>query len=378
MTASFTEKLMTIAISFFSMTTTRATLRGIPGLNFNNFKAVSLSLVGRKLFELISGPFVNVFALFFSQIATVGNTLESFYRYGGIAGFSGKFDNPPGDNVHRISGKPRLLSALPFQNTPNRARVSVCLLPLETGAGCLITTPDMLQASTIKELYTFAIGHSGNIVYTPIHADNGVIGLVNQLDSLFKRNCQIDLAALDKQATVAHSPVGVSEIVLQLWRSLIGNAFNPTVNGGYAQTVLAEAKVTASDSTLQANSGVPKSNRLRRFLFGLSEGKVFGRYLPVGAYQDLRGQIKLCFQVLIGQLVEFSRIADIAIFKGDTAGIVANVVPFLNGALCKVFIKPDFEFNRSGNIHDNIIAQLLEESKSIFSGGIRRNSPPGF
>lgn len=374
MTASFTEKLMTIAIRLFNVTAIRATLTGMLRVNFYDLKAIASRFVLGKLLKLESGPFVNVPTLFFSQIATVTNPRKTFNCNGWIARFSGKFDNPFGDNVHGIFGESRLLSALPFQNTPYRARVRLCLLPLEAGAGLLVTASDMLKPSTAKELYTFAIGHSGNVVNTPIHADNGVVGLVNVGDGLGKGYGQKDLAFLDKEATVTQRPI--VKIVLQLWRGLIGNAFNPTFDSRDAQPVFSKAKVPASDSTLQTDGGVIESNRLSRLLFKFSQGEILGRYLAKATNQDLGRKVKSIPHIVISQPLQLGRISDATIIKSYLTGPVTSEIPFLNCAPGKVNIKLNFEFDCSGNVHEDIIAWFLVESKSIYSGGVRRNSPP--
>lgn len=342
MTASFTEKLMTIAIRLFSMTTNITPPACASWLNFDNLKAVVLSLIGRKLFEYKSGPFVNGFALFLSQLATIGNALKSFNCNGWIARFSGKFDNPFRDNVHGIFGESRLLSALPLEYPSYTSRGGLCLLPLETCASQLVTAANVLKPFPVKELCTFAIGHNCNVIDAPIHADNGVIGLINIRDGFGEGYRKIDLTLSNKQPPTAHCPVRINEIVLQLWRGLVGYALNPTARSGYTQPVFQETKVTASDSTLQTNGGVFELDRLGGFLFKFSQGKVFSRYLAKAANQYLRGKMKAILHIVIGELLQFGRISNTTVIKSHLASPVASKIPFLNRELCKVFIKLDF------------------------------------
>lgn len=367
----FTKELMTIAISFFRMTTIIAALASASWLNFYLLKAATLCFVSGKLLKHISWPFVQVFALFFAQLATIADSVQTLYRYRWIASFFGELDNLLGDNVHCIFGKPGLFSALPLQNTPNRARVLLCLLPLETGASFLVTSPDMFQALTAKELCAFAIGNYSNVIYAPVHTDYGAVGLVNIGNGFGKRYGQIHLAQLDKQTPISHSPV--VKVILKLWRRLISNTLDSTLDSGDAQAVFAKAKVPTSNAALQADGRVFEHHRLLGLLFELAQRKIFGRYLARGADKNLRGQDKPGFRFLVSQLVQPGRIAHVAIFKSNLAGIVAGIIPFLNRVPGKVFIKLYLEFNRSSNIHENNYSRLFG-TKQICSNE-RRYAP---
>lgn len=369
MTASFTEKFMTVTIGLFSMTANITTLACASWLNFYNLKAVSLRLVGRKLLKLISGPFMQVFALLFSQFSPVTDSFKFFNRNRWIAGLSGKLDNLFGDNVHTVFGKPGLLSALPFHNPPNRTGVLLCLLPLEACTGLLVTAANMIEPFTTKKLCTLAVGDYCNVIDAPINADDGAVRFWGVGNGFGKGDRQIDLPFFDEQAPITQLPI--VKIILQFKRGLIGYPLDPTVNRRDTQPILPKAKIAAPLTTLQNNCRVFKLDRFGWGLFELAKGKVFGRNLPVGTDEDLRRKVELCFQVLISQLVKLGRIANLAVIKRNLTGIITNIIPFLDSALGKAAIKLDFEFNCSSNVHELIVpgfswkSKLREEGKAL-------------
>lgn len=367
-TARFTEKLMTMTISFFGMTTIVTALAGASWLHFDQAKAVPGGLVVDELPEQVGRPFVNVPALLLSQLAALTNPVEVLESNRRIAGLSGELDNPFGDHVHRVSAEPRLFSALPFQHPPDRPARRLCLLPLETGAGSLVAAADMLQTLAAKEPGPLPVGYDRNVVNAPVYAHDGIVRPVKVGNGLAEGHGQVDLAAPDVQSAITQPPVG--QVIGQPGRGLVGDALDPAGAGRNAQPVLAEAEVPAPVATLQADRRVLEPDRLVGGLLELAQGQVLGRDLAVGADQNLGRQPEQPFEVLVRQLVQPGRVADVAILEGDPAGVVTGVVPLLECALSQAKVKIKFQFNRSYDVHEKKCNTLFVDAQ-ISEGGLR-------
>ncbi len=103
--ASFANKLMSMTIRRFRMTTLGTTFRRVLGVNLNYFKAEVSRFVLQELFQLVKRPRIDIFALLFAQslFGVFADAVQVLNRNRRVAGLFGKVNNTSANDVVRIS-----------------------------------------------------------------------------------------------------------------------------------------------------------------------------------------------------------------------------------------------------------------------------------
>lgn len=331
---------MTISIGRICKSAMRAALRSMPGINLDNLKAQSLSLIAEEAFELIEGPSVEVGPLGLAEFPAISDSVKLLNRNRRIPGSLCELNDSLADNMICITGKTLLSTGQPFQRTSDASGLALCLLPLEVGANSEVAVADVFGMLTAKEAGAFAIGSHGNIVDAPVNTDDSIVGVFNRSNFLLEGDRQIHLPFTDEKAGVPHLPG--FEIFGKIGSVVISDTLNASGKGPHAQSRLGEREVPAPDPTLEHDSVVGEADGLSGKLLGCAQGSVFTGDVPDSAYRDLCREVEPGTENLIGKGLKANGIGDTAMLEGDLRSIVASIRPGLNGLPSDIEVEVNF------------------------------------
>ena len=325
---------MTIAIGFVNVTTSGTTLRGMTRIDFDDFKTEPRRFVAQKLFQLVECPSVHIPALLFSQLArTVTNPVQLLNCNRWTSGAMGESHNPFAHHMINVSLKTPLPTRQPFQNTPNRSGVPLCLFLLESSAGIAVAVTNMLGVTPTEKSLLFAIGDNGDTGNAPINTHHRVVGFLNVCHTALERYAQIHLTFARVQATIAKLPLFqvFSQLRFALERNLLGAAFK----GRNRETVGRKTEVTPPFTALQHDRLPLEEYWLFKQSFRATRRRILAGDHPNGTGGNLSRKVEIHTHGIVSQLVQPYSIGKVSVGIRDSANPVASVCPLDNQSICR-------------------------------------------
>lgn len=353
-----------MSISLFRMPAAATPLTGVLRVDSDHLHAEGIRLVADKLFQLIKGPAVEIGALRFAQPASVANTAQIFYRYRRVAGVLGKLDDTAANDVVRISHKAPLSARQPSQGSPRGAAARSCLFLLERSAGFGVAVANMMGMPATEEKLTFAVGDGRQYIDTPVYAHHGIIGFIKSFNFAFKRDRQVNFALDDKQAAIAHFPLG--KIFKKFRLAVEGNAFDTPAHSPEADAVVPEAKVTAPLTALKGyRTLLGKCYGALEFNLFCSRRCILARHVTNRILRHLGRKPKAGANIAVNQPMQMHGIGKTPPLESGAADVIARRRPRLSGALDRISTQSKPDFGRAYNFHREIIPHyvLLEKLK---------------
>lgn len=149
-------------------TTTGTTSRSVFSINLDYLKAKRFGFITQECFQLVERPPVDYTSWFLAQLM-VSNAIQLFNCNCRITCFSCESNNLFADDMVHIFVVPSLIAFQPFQNTPDRARVVLCLILLQGSPPFTIAFPNIFGMSPTEEYGFTAIGSSSDIIQASIY-----------------------------------------------------------------------------------------------------------------------------------------------------------------------------------------------------------------
>ena len=184
------------------MSTLTTCLRCIRRIDGQDNRPNRLGFVADKPLKLVERPSIQASPLPLSEFA-VTDTLEVFHRDDAVRC---EVCNAPADDVVHVGHKTPLSAGQPLQNTPDAARIRLCLSGLEGSVDFEMAVTDMVDMSTAEEKLSCAVSDDSDIPDTPVYTHN-ITGKSGVGYSTLEGDGNIYFALSNKEMGITKRPV---------------------------------------------------------------------------------------------------------------------------------------------------------------------------
>ncbi|KCZ71985.1 hypothetical protein ANME2D_01384 [Candidatus Methanoperedens nitroreducens] len=336
-----TVERVTFPVTLVDMSTVRAFLASVPGINHYNRFSSSLSLISQKLLNLIEAPVIQLSI----KLNSFGSALNSYaVQILNSDHITGHSNNGLRDAVVNILNKPFLTSAYLPEFSLSRS----CAFALEFRSKVCVLCSNVFDLTAIEKLI---VRSNCNINYSPVYSDNSISRCLGGI--LANSNMQVKSVQLSVIAKCGGSnlPIKITPVVFRNRKS----SFYPALSGCKSNSSL--LKVDVADSLV-----IPDSRELFTFRKSLKLN-TFERFTGNISY-SLKDRTRklwvLSANVVISSMVDSYLTASVVI-KTILSNLVKDLIAKGHGLSegFFAFIRHiQFKFNRSIHIHIHILKRI--------------------
>lgn len=333
----FTREQKCITVGAFGMSASTTGLGRIRCIDGHHDGQGGRRLIADELFELIERPSVKSFSLPLSELA-LADTFEVFHRYNAVRG---KVCDSSADEVIHLRHEAFLFAGQPLQNTPDTARIGLCLSGLERSAGFEIAVADIVGMPAAEEKLLGAVSDHGDIPYTTIHADK-VRRNTGRGHGSLERAYDVRLALADVKASISERPR--RQVFSKARFAMKRDTLYASVDSDNRQAVPGKREVPTTNTALKLYGAIiPEMYRALGYTLQLFECGILRGNGTDSIYRHLRRQAEHRTRIGIDHLVKPDRVSDTPVIKGNPAYPVTGIIPSLYRSGDNVKIRVDLD-----------------------------------